>query len=252
MPGIDIAIHHGMKRSMSFRAIIIVSVSIPLIALTGCGENVPGFEEALGKVFVTGTNREGSSFGDLSKETVGKLNLDVDDEAAVVSNLTTLKDKDFDIDGEHKNVLVSLNYITTIVRRSELLPKDKQSPCQCHYAASTFKLAVEVLGEYLIKLQKQNLMMLVKEELEKYQQLYQQFSLGKEILGELSKVDILKLPMAKNGKEREELEEIKKAAAEALKELSSIDSSAEKPADGKKEDKENKKSDADEGSRASR
>lgn len=210
-----------MRRSMQlFRTIS--SFLLPLSLLwAGCGENTssfPSFEEALGKVFITGSEKEES--GDLSKETADKLNLQVDDEAAVILNLTALKDKDFNIDGEHKNVLVSLNYITTNVRRSELLPKDKRSPCQCHYAVSTFKLAVEVLGDYLVRLKQQNLLILVKEDLDKFQELYDQFSLGKEILEELSKVDVLRLEAAKDRKEREELEEIKKAATEALKKLS--------------------------------
>jgi hypothetical protein len=208
---------------MPFRLIPLFLLPLSLL-WGGCGEKAesfPSFEEALEKVFVTGSKKEGSEgSGDLSKETVQKLNLQVDDEAAVISNLTTLKDKDFNIADEQKNVLTSLNYVTTIVRRSELLPKDKQSPCQCRYAASTFKLAVQVLGDYLLKLQKQNLSVLAKEDLDKFQELYNQFSLGKEILEELSKVDVLRLSTAKDSKEREELEEIKKAAEEVLKKLS--------------------------------
>lgn len=202
-----------------FRTISLFLLPLSLL-WAGCGEKAqswPSFEEALGKVFITGSEKEGS--GDLSKETADKLNLQADDEAAVISNLKNLKDKDFSIDGEHKNVLISLNYLTTIVRRSELLPKDKRSPCQCHYAVSTFKLAVEVLGDYLVRLKQQNLLVLVKEDLDTFQELYNQFSLGKEILEELSKVDVLRLETAKDSKEREELEEIKKAAAEALKKL---------------------------------
>ncbi|MEK7790035.1 MAG: hypothetical protein AAB309_00230 [Deltaproteobacteria bacterium] len=222
---------------MPFRTISLFLLPLALL-WAGCGEyaeSFPSFEEALGKVFVTGSEKEGISSGDLSKETVEKLNLQADDEATVISNLTTLKDKDFNISDNEKNVLISLNYITTIVRRSELLPKDKQSPCQCHYAASTFKLAVEVLGGYLLQLQKQNLSVLAKEDLEKFQELYNQFSLGKEILEELSKVDVLRLPMAKGSKEREELEEIKKVAAEALKKLSSAGTSeSAKPSGTKK------------------
>jgi len=216
---------------------------------TGCGENAPGFEEVLGKVFITGRD-QGESTGTLSKETVEKLNLDVDDEATVVSNLIALKDKEFniDVDDEQKKALTSLNYLTTIVRRSALLPKEKQSPCQCHYAVSTFKLAVEVLGEYLLKLKQQNLLTRVKDELDIYQQLYDQFSLGKEILEALSKVDILRLPVARDSKEREGLEEIKKAATEALKKLSSgtIDDSS-KSSETRKGNRD-EKSESDKGS----
>lgn len=229
---------------------------VPLSFLwAGCGENAqswPSFEEVLGKVFITGSEKEGG--GDLSKETVDKLNLQVDDEATVISNLTALKDKDFNIEGEHKHVLVSLNYLTTIVRRSELLPKDKRSPCQCHYAASTFKLAVQVLGDYLVKLKQQNLLILVKEDLDTFQELYNQFSLGKEILEELAKVDILRLETAKDSKEREELEEIKKVAAEALKKLSGV-TGGDSPTP-KKENEGNRKeespAESEDGSRASR
>lgn len=187
--------------------------------LSGCGD----FEEALEKYFVTGKGTEESS-GNLTKETVEKLNLNVDNESTVITNLNALKDKDFNIEDDQKNVLLSIHYLTTIVQRSELLPKEKQSPCQCHYLASTFRLAVEVLGDYLVKLHKQNLAIRAKEDLEKYQQLYHQFSLGKEILEDLSKVDILRLTVARNSKEREEIEEIKKAAEEALKKLSSTPS----------------------------
>ncbi len=231
---------------MPFRTISLFLLPLSLL-WAGCGENAesfPSFEEALEKVFVTGSKKEesSSSSGDLSKETVEKLNLHVDDEAAVISNLTTLKDKDFNIADEQKNALISLNYVTTIVRRSELLPKDKQSPCQCHYAASTFKLAAQVLGDYLLKLQKQNLSVLAKEDLDKFQELYDQFSLGKEILEELSKADVLRLPMAKDSKEREELEEIKKIAAEALKKLSLAGASeSAKPSGTKKENDRDRK-----------
>lgn len=238
---------------MPFRTISLFLLPLSLL-VTGCGENAssfPSFEEVLGKVFITG--KEGSSSGDLSKETVDKLNLQADDEATVISNLTALKDKDFNIEGEHKNVLVSLNYLTTIVRRSELLPKDKRSPCQCHYAASTFKLAVEVLGDYLMRLKQQNLLILVKEDLDTFQELYNQFSLGKEILEELSKVDVLRLETAKDSKEREELEEIKKAAEEALKKLSGVTGGAS-PQPKKENDRDGKAepAESEDSSRASR
>lgn len=217
--------------------------SFPLLLLgAGCGEEAPGFEEVLGKVFVTGSEKGEESTGKLSNETVEKLNLDVDDETTVISNLNALKDKEFNIDDEQKNALISLNYVTTIVRRSSLLPKEKQSPCQCHYATSTFKLAVEVLGDYLVKLRRQNLLTRVKNELDAYQQLYEQFSLGKEILEELSKVDILRLPMARDSKEKEGLEEIKKAATEALKKLSSDTKDESEKSSEKRKGREDKKS----------
>lgn len=217
---------------MSVYLRIMVLFLSPLF-LGGCGD----VNEVLQKYFVTGTGTEGSA-GNLTKETVERLSLDVDNELVVIENLDALKDKEFNIDDDPKNVLLVLNYLTTIVRRSELLPETKQSPCQCHYAVSTFRLAVEVMGDYLVKLHKQNLSTLAREDLKKYQQLYRQFSLGKEILEDLSKVDILRLPIAKNSREREEIDEIKKVATEALKKLSSPSSDRSSKSSEEKKEKE--------------
>lgn len=200
---------------------------ILLLLLTGCGENA-SVEKTLGKIFIMDTGEEKTDT--LSKEFVEKLNIDVDDESVIVSNLRALQDKDFDLKENQANVLSSLQYIMTIVRRSEFVPETKRSECQCKYSKNTYVEATKALGEFLVKMNKEKVSELNKDNPETFREAYRQFRMGRELLEDLTKID----PglHAKSKSEQDDLRQIKEAAKAYLAKLSG-DSTSDKETDKK-------------------
>lgn len=222
-----------MKAILRFLAPLLV------LAAMGCGQysetDENPVEKFLAKVFVMDTGKENSP-KTLSKNTVELLLLDNDDsEEKVISSLKRLKDSDFSIEKEQKEISISLKYIDQILKRSELLPKEKRSKCQCSYKTETFKLATETLGHFLIAINKEHVTILASEKPKQYQDIYRQFKDGKTLLEDLSKVDSIEMASIKD--ERETIDSIKALAKKYLSELES------KKEESPKESKEDNKKD---------
>ena len=153
-------------------------------ALIGCGE--------FDKIFVM-DNGKSTEENKLSSSELSSLQLEDDTESVVISNLNTLKDSDFDIEKDQKSIGTTLSYISRVLKRSELLPKEKHSQCSCSYAASTHELATEALGTILVKVYAQGIMAKSSDDPKTYKELYGQFKTHKEILTDLSKIDAVEL-----------------------------------------------------------
>ncbi len=212
-------------------------LAVALIFLAGCGE--AGVEGTLGKIFIMDTG-EKKVADSLSKEFVEKLNVDVDDEGVIVSNLRSLQDKDFDLEKNQANALSGLQYIMTMIRRSEFVPDSKRSECQCKYSNDTYIEATKALGHFLVNMHKEKVSELNKDNPETFREAYRQFKIGKDLLEDLTKID----PglHAKSKGDQEDVTLIKETAKQYLSQLSS-ESTSDKDTKTDKSDKDKKDSD---------
>jgi hypothetical protein len=209
---IGIALALVIRMRIIVRLLFVVLLITSVFMTSGCG--VDG-------LFVTGDGSEANTKSELSAENVADLDVNLDDENTVRRHLTALKDKDFDISvSEHRqSVTSSLQYAVSMLKRSKLLPKEERSKCSCEYQLSTFKLAVELIGEYAHKLNQQTIGIKKREEPKTYKEIYASFNTIKEYLTDLSTLDVE--AMMEVASDEQPLTEIQSLAKSYLKKLSS-------------------------------
>lgn len=182
----------------------------------GCGEHNT-IERALDTVFVMGSKPK--------EEFKVELNEEDEREETVKAQLASLNDPNVNLEKDPKSFSKALSYMAKIISRSSLVHPEKRSKCQCKYAYSTFKQAVENYGKWLVELKKQNVESLIKGELQKYKQVHTEFSQGVKTLEYISK-DLNSTQIAEIDKEVSEIEEIQKIAKKYFDELGSSKTSS--------------------------
>lgn len=197
------------------------------LLIIGCGDTKT-VEDVLGNVFVMDDGK--------SKKTTADIDLSLteesDKEEVVVSRLNSLQEADLEAE-KSDEFIKALRYASLIVSRSNLVPESKRSQCQCHYAYSTFEVAVKTQGELLMRLKKQNIETLVKEESKKYQKLYAEFDKGIKMLIDISKLDpsLLTTESREENTQIEKIKDLAKKYADQLRPKKADDKEGEKKKD---------------------
>ena len=116
--------HKYMRLVLRLSFLLLIATSFALI---GCGE--------FDKIFVM-DNGKSTEENKLSSSELSSLQLEDDTESVVISNLNTLKDSDFDIEKDQKSIGTTLSYISRVLKRSELLPKEKRSQLESVFSTT--------------------------------------------------------------------------------------------------------------------
>ena len=201
---------------ISFLGLMIIA-----LLLTACGEEGFDIEKPLSKIFIMDDGSGGDTTKtSLNNETIERLDLDLDDENKVRQSLDALLDKDIKIETEEgrKNILSALQYAFTMLQRSELLPKEDRSKCNCDYQFSTFQKAVDVMGQYAVQMHQQTISTRKEEEPKIYDALYKAFTQTQKYLTHISTVNITGMIQVQSDKDT--LTEIQKSAKTYLEKLS--------------------------------
>lgn len=195
--------------------------------LTGCGEG----EFSLEKIFIMDDSKAEDSKSDLTPADVEGLETNIDDETVVRKKLESLARKQFNLEDQddRQTAVAAIHYAIVILKRSDFIPEAKQSPCDCHYASETFKLAVQLLANFSTQMHTQKIITLRKDEKKgkDYEKIYDSFKEAKTYLKDISDMDVADHVQAEG--DATKLEEIQTIAKKALETLSKTsDSSSEK------------------------